>query len=239
MRTRALLLPTVASAIASLLLASPAHASTIWNGDAGSGTGVFRTVECDAPGSLTAATSGGNTYWRMDKPAGPIRCEARGVKVGGSAYLFQNNSTYYLGWSSYLTVTDGDFVTFQWKSYPGEGQNYPLIMTVKDGALRLFHIPQGATESWQLLWSTPVTPTVWNRIGLAVHTSDSASDGWAELWYNGVRQTFSTGSTRFTGRTWNTYNDPKWGVYDRDAPEHAADNRVDDLRIGTAYADIS
>ncbi|MEU8831477.1 hypothetical protein [Streptomyces sp900116325] len=78
----------------------------------------------------------------------------------------------------------------------------------------------------------------WDRIVLGIHTSDSASGGWVDLWCNRSRQTFSNGTTRFTGRTWNTYNDPKWGVYDRDTPEHAATNRIDAPKVGTTYDDV-
>jgi hypothetical protein len=78
----------------------------------------------------------------------------------------------------------------------------------------------------------------WDRIVLGIHTSDSASGGWVDLWCNRSRQAFSNGTTRFTGRTWNTYNDPKWGVYDRDTPGHAATNRIDAPKVGTTYDDV-
>jgi hypothetical protein len=234
-------LPLLAIAFAwSLIVASPANAALIWDGDAQQDTGVFGSLECAASDLYNASSDDGHgIYFVFHKTSANDRCEAKGIKVGGSNYTFQNNSTYYLGWESKVSATSlstGDFVTFQWKSYPNGDQNYPLLMTVSNGKVNLVYAPPGG-GSWQYLWSGSITANVWHRFALAVHTSDSASGGWVELRFNGAQQTLSNGSTRFTGRTWDGYNDPKWGVYDRDQPSDIY-NRIDSLKVGTSYGDV-
>ncbi|MFD5625236.1 MULTISPECIES: heparin lyase I family protein [unclassified Streptomyces] len=218
--------------------ATPAHAATIWDGDAGQGIGVFGSVECDSPGSLVTAANpdGHGTIFRYTKPSGLIRCENRGVKVDGTRYAFAPDTTYWLGWESQLSSVSGDFVVWQWKSYPNAQQNYPLIMTVKDGSVRLFQV--GTDAAWNLIWSAPVAAGEWHRYALGIHTSASASSGWVELYADGARQTFTDGATRHPARTWDSANEPKWGVYDRDTPQNAVVNRIDRLRVGTSYADV-
>ncbi|MGP2440316.1 heparin lyase I family protein [Streptomyces sp. JW3] len=218
--------------------ATPAHAATLWDGDAAGGTGVFGSVECEAPGSLVTAANqdGHGTIFRYTKPSGLIRCESRGIAVGGTRYAFAPDATYWLGWESQLSTVTGDFVVWQWKSYPNAQQNYPLIMTVKNGSTRLFHVDTAAT--WHLIWSAPVAAGQWRRYALGIHTSASAAAGWVELYADGVPQTFADGSTRYAARTWDSANEPKWGVYDRDTPESDAVHRIDGLRVDTAYPDV-
>ncbi|MFJ4840084.1 heparin lyase I family protein [Streptomyces sp. NPDC088746] len=218
--------------------ATPARAATVWDGDAARGAGVFGSVECDEPGSLVTAANqdGHGTVFRFTKPGGLIRCESRGIAVGGTRYAFAPGSTYWLGWESQLSTVSGDFVVWQWKSYPNAEQNYPLIMTVKDGSVRLFHV--GTDATWHLIWSAPVSAGAWNRFALGIHTSASAGSGWVELSFNGTRQTFTGGGPRYAARTWDSANEPKWGVYDRDTPQSDVVNRLDRLRVGTTYADV-
>lgn len=241
MRARFSVLPALALAWC-MVVATPAEAAVIWDGDATQGTGVFPAVECAAPGGLVTAaqTDGHGTVFRYTKGATEWRCESRGIKVGGAKYVFQNNSTYYLGWESKVDTValpgGGDFVVFQWKSYPNAEQNYPLLMTVEDGRVRLYHV--GSGEVWNQIWSAPVAAFDWHGFVLGIHTSDSATDGWVELWFDGVQQTFGNGSQRYAGRTWDSANEPKWGVYDRDNTTDQIVNRVDSLRVGTTYADV-
>ncbi|MGS2620116.1 heparin lyase I family protein [Micromonospora sp. LZ34] len=235
----------IAAAAATLMVAAtstPAHAYVIWDGDASQGTGVFGNIECPSPGSVVteAQTDGHGTVFRYTKGASEWRCESRNIRVGGSRYTFQNNSTYYLGWESKLDRVSlpggGDFVVFQWKSYPDGTQTYPLLMTVKDGRVRLHYVAPG--NSWHGIWSGSVAANDWHRFVLGIHTSDSTTGGWVELWFDGVKQTFSNGSQRYTGRMWDSANEPKWGVYDRYNETDKIINRIDSLKIGTAYADV-
>ncbi|MDI3417588.1 heparin lyase I family protein [Streptomyces luteolus] len=228
----------VLGAAFSLVTASPAVASTIWDGDAARGTGVFGGIECEAPGSVTVSDFGGTRgkVFKFNKPRGLQRCEARGVRADGDEYTFSNNSTYFFGWST-ATNTDDAATIFQWKSYPNGQQNYPVLMKVEGGVLKLFHIEAG--QVWDLIWSTPVTIDHWKHIALGIRTSSSPDGGWVELYYNGRKQTFDDGSQRFVGRTWDTLNKPKWGTYGAEIADKPAINWVDDLRIGTTYADVA
>ncbi|MFH9468838.1 heparin lyase I family protein [Streptomyces clavifer] len=229
-----------AAAAWTLLSPASAQAAGIWDGDASKGTGVFGSVECPAPGSLITAAgdSAHGTIFRYTKPGGDIRCESRGISVNGSSrHAFSDDSTYYLGWESQLSSVSGDFVVWQWKSYPNAQQNYPLIMTVKDGSVRLFHVTTGG--DWTLLWSGPVAAGEWNAFAIGIHTSGSDSSGWVELYFNGGKQTLADSGTRYTCRTWDSANEPKWGVYDRDDGSTTLTHRIDGLRMGTSYADVS
>ncbi|MCS0604065.1 polysaccharide lyase [Streptomyces sp. LP11] len=233
-----------ASAVAGLLVASawPANAAVLWNGDASQGAKVFGNLDCDSPGSVVTAaqTDGHGTVFKYDKAVGVYRCESRGIKVNGSRYKFVGGKTYWLGWEQKFSVVPAgsDWVPWQWKSYPNADQNYPLLMTVGKGKVNLVYVgPNGA--SWKYIWSKPVAAFEWNRVAVGIHTSTSASAGWAELYYNGVKQTFTNGSTRFAGRTWDSANEPKWGAYDRGNTSTQIVNRVDNLKIGTEYADVS
>jgi hypothetical protein len=233
---------SAAAVVGAVLMLDPAsaQAATIWDGDASHGVGVFGNVECASPGSLVTAaqTDGHGTVFRYTKAVGTYRCESRGIKVGGSRYAFTDGRTYWLGWEQkFSTVPTGsDWVPWQWKSYPNALQNYPLLMTVGNGRLNLVYVGPG--EGWRQIWSKPVEAFTWNRVAIGIHTSTSASSGWVELYYNGVRQTFTTGATRFAGRTWDSANEPKWGAYDRGNTTTEIVNRVDSLKIGTTYADV-
>lgn len=231
-----------ATALCGVMLfnAGPAQAAVVWDGAASRGTGVFGSVECDSPGSLVTAAQddGRGTVFRYTKSAGTYRCESRGITVDGSRYTFASDRTYWLGWEQKFSVvpTGSDWVPWQWKSYPNATQNYPLLMTVGDGRVRLVHVEPG--EVWRTIWSEPVEAFAWNRVALGIHTSTSASAGWVELYYNGAAQTFSDGTTRFAGRTWDSANEPKWGAYDRDNTTTEIVNRVGGLTVGTAYGDV-
>ncbi|MBC9717225.1 heparin lyase I family protein [Streptomyces sp. TRM66268-LWL] len=239
-RPRLLALTAAASAMV-LLTSSPAFAAVIRNGEASQGLGVFEGVECPAPGSLVTSeqTDGHARVFRYTKAVGMDRCESRGIKTGGSAYTFRNNSTYWIGWEQNFSVVPGsgsDFVPFQWKSYPNSQQNYPVLMTVGNGMVQLKYVGPG--EVWHTIWTREVKAFEWHRVALGIHTSDSASGGWIELYYDGIQRTFSNGSTRYTGRTWDSDNRPKWGAYDRGNTATEIINRVDRLMIGTSYADV-
>ncbi|MFD5875921.1 hypothetical protein [Streptomyces sp. NPDC060322] len=230
------------AAVAALMLLTPwpAQAAVVWDGAASQGTAVFGSTECAAPGSLVTAAQddGHGTVFRYTKAVGVYRCESRGIQVDGSRYPFAADRTYWLGWEQKFSVVPAgsDWVPWQWKSYPNATQNYPLLMTVGDGLVRLIHVGPG--EDWKTIWSEPVEAFAWNRVAVGIHTSASAATGWVELYYNGVRQTFSDGTTRYAGRTWDSANEPKWGAYDRDNTTTEIVNRVGGLKLGTTYGDV-
>jgi hypothetical protein len=216
---------------------APSPRGLIWDGDASqSKTATFGIDNCPSPGSITAVNDAGRgKVWQFSKPAGDNRCEAHGIKVDGNMYKFQNNATYYISWSSRLSSLADNNAVFQWKSYGDHIQNYPVVLKMIDGRLTLLQRQPGGVTA--LPWDAPVTAGSWNTIVLGIHTSSELTGGWVELYFNGVRQTFSNNATRWPCRTWDSRNDPKWGVYG--GRDNAITNDVDGLRIGTTLADVS
>lgn len=234
MRKRTGTLTAAASSLV-LLTASPADASVIWDGDASRGTGVFSSTLCEAPGSVTAQDNGDGRgqVFKFNKPLGLERCEAHGISVGGSRYTFKNNSTYWIGWDTSTNTPDAGTI-FQWKSYGTNDQhqqNYPVLMKVEGGVLKLFHIEVG--EKWTLKWSTPVTTSTYKRIVLGIHTSSDASAGWVAAFYNGTKV------AEFSGRTWDDLgNDTRFGSYGSEVKDKRVINWIDGLKVGTTYGDV-
>jgi hypothetical protein len=220
-----------------VLIATHAQASVIWTGDPSQPkSAVFGIDNCDKPGVIDTANDGAHgRVWRFHKASGSNRCEAHGIKVGGSMYKFQNNATYYIGWSSNLSSTTNNNATFQWKSYGNHIQNFPLVLKMIGGKLTLLNKQPGNEQ--YLPWSKPVKAGEWNKIVIGIHTSGATLGGWAELYFNGAQQTFSNGQKRWPCRTWDSKNDPKFGVYG--AQGSTIDNFVDDLKIGTTLGDVS
>ncbi|WP_240686793.1 heparin lyase I family protein [Amycolatopsis suaedae] len=157
------------------------------------------------------------------------------MRVGSNVYQFRNGSTYYLGWRSKLSSTVNNNATFQWKSFGNHTQNYPVVLKVIDGHLSM--LQRQPDDSGKIIWRTPVSAGSWNSIVIGLHLSSATRGGWVELWYNGVRQTFTDGSQRYACRTFDSENHPKWGIYG--ASGSTVTNTVDALKIGTAYSDVA
>jgi Polysaccharide lyase len=225
-----------AGAFGIVLISGPAHAALIWDGDASRGMGVWGNSNCSSPGRVDTTTDPAHgLVWRFHKPASSSRCEQHNIRVDGNVYRFQNDSTYYLGWSMKLSSTTNNNANFQWKSYGHHIQNYPLVLKMINGRLTLLNRQPGGRD--HLPWAAPVKAGEWNQIVLGIHTSSATTGGWAEVYFNGVQQTFSNGQKRWPCRTWDDRNDPKWGVYG--ARGTTVDNFVDGLKVGTTYADVS
>jgi hypothetical protein len=218
-----------------MMLAGNAHASEIWDGDASRGKGIFGNLNCDSPGSITAVSEPGRgQVWRFNKPSGSNRCENHGISVGGDRYPFGNNSTFYFGWSSRLTSTANNNATFQWKSYGSHIQNFPVVLKMISGKLTMLQRQPGGKTYYP--WSRSISANSWNHIVLGIHTSSATTGGWVELYFNGTQQTFSNGQLRWPCRTWDSRNEPKWGIYGASGSSIA--NFVDDLKVGTTYGDV-
>lgn len=241
-----------ASLITVFHLCPPAEAHLIWNGDAANPIGkekIFANAvsECPAPSSITVVDDDDRgKSWLFHKSAGEPRCEARNIRTGANhtPYRFEKDRTYFIGWSFKLNDTQSNHHPFQWKSYEaGHQQNYPFLMSAKDGNLRLFYYGMPG-ETSGVIWTQPIEPLKWYCLVLAIHTSNQSSSGWTELWFEGQAQTFSNGQKRFSGRTWDGANiganEPKWGVYNKHQPGVMEDvkNYISGLKIGTTYADV-
>ncbi|MGP3981401.1 carbohydrate-binding protein [Streptomyces sp. KR80] len=221
-----------------LFVPGTAKASVVWDGDASKGTGVFALIgsNCASPGSVTVVSDDSRgKIFRFRKPAGLERCESRGIANNGQKYHFVNGRTYYLGWSFRLSNPVNNHAVFQWKSYGNHIQNWPVVLKMVDGKLTM--LQRQPNNVVHTPWSKTITATNWNHIVLGLHLSDQTTGGWVELWLNGAKQTFTNGSQRWAARTWDDINDPKWGVYGADAS--SVDNHLDDLKVGTTYADVA
>jgi F5/8 type C domain/Polysaccharide lyase len=225
---------------ALLLAAAPAGADIIWDGDASKGTGVFSLIgqgNCLAPSSITAVDDPVHgRVWRYHKPAETNRCENHGFRVDGSERRATEGETWYLGWWSKLSSTANNNANFQWKSYGSHIQNFPLVLKMINGQMTLMQRqPEGVTT---FLWRRTLSANQWNHFVLGIHVSSGLRGGWVELWFNGVKQTFTTGGTRFACRTLDSgdHNCPKWGVYGGSG--QAMTNWVDGLKVGTTPEDV-
>ena len=221
--------------------AGPVHATLIWEAHVSQGTSVFKGIGGDGncgTGSITGfSDSQRGTVWRYHKPSSSGRCENHGIAVNGSGYYFQNGRTYYLGWFSRLSTSANNNANFQWKSYEAHIQNYPIVIKMISGRVHLLQRQPG--ESLTTIWSTPLSANVWNHFVLGISLSQETRGGAIEFWYNGIRQTFVNGTQRYMCRTYDSgnHNCPKWGIYGGTGTDMS--NYVDDLRVGTAYADVA
>ncbi|MBZ4190440.1 heparin lyase I family protein [Niabella beijingensis] len=211
--------------------------SVLFNGDASQGSSnVWKDINIEGSGTVTAINDETATLcWKFLKPAGSHRTEGHGAKN----YQAADGDEIYIGWTSKLYMPSAlkTDAVFQWKSYPtGTTANHPIMLRTKSGNLELqyFDINHVAAVPWSVSLST----ATWQKFVLRMKLSYSAATGYIELWYNGIKQTFSNGSQRYYCRTMDAdYCDPKWGVYGGD--EEQATHIVKGIRIGTSYADVA
>lgn len=211
--------------------------SILWDGDANLGTGVFKVLNVDAPAELAAVSNA--TYgkiWRFTKAVGSNRCEVHAAKNFDAV----EGDDIYLGWRSQLAMSSASLTTnalFQWKAYGANmTQNFPIVIKTISGDFKLMHTASGGASTY--IWNTPVTLNNWNTFVLRIKVSRTATIGFIEFWFNGVKQTLSNGTQRYYGRTLDAeYCDPKWGVYGASA--ELITNRVHGLKIASTYAEAA
>jgi len=204
----------------------------LWDGDASKGTGVFKILNNEVSSTVTTTNDAAyGIVWRFLKTADSNRCEAHGAK----GLPATEGDVWFIGWRSKLTMPQSltTNAVCQWKAYGATLlQNYPVVMKTLNGRIALEQYNPSSNGGRTLLWSTPFVPETWHRFVLSIKVSPDVSGGYVEFWFDGVQQTLSNGSTRFTCRTLDgDYCDPKWGVYGAMGTE--AINEVDSLRIGT------
>ncbi|HEU4425698.1 MAG TPA: heparin lyase I family protein [Pilimelia sp.] len=222
-----------------LLSAGPARADVIFDADTSPASaaetfGRTSSGNCDTGTISTVSDPTFGRVWRFHKPKGSDRCEARGVRVRGELFEFSNNATYYIGWRFNLSNTADNNAVFQWRSNGDGLQGFPFVLKMIDGRLTMLQRQPEKREFFP--WSRPIKAGTWNHVALGIHTSDSLTGGWIEVYFNGVPQRFTNGSTRWPARTWDDSNDPKWGVFG--ASDTEVTNLIDALRVGTSLADV-
>lgn len=223
----------------SNLILSAATASVLWDGDASLGTGIFKVLNLEGAATLTTTTDAtyGNV-WKFYKPKESPRCEVHAAK----GFQAGQDDVFYLGWRCKLSMagTTKTYAIFQWKSYPTDVVNHPVMLRTLDGKFVLEHYnPDGAGgRTKTVLWEAPIVTNSWVTFVVNIKASTS-NTGYVKFWYNGVQQTFKTGSNTFVCTTLTSdYCDPKWGVYN-DAGVAEVTNYVDDLKIATTYSEAA
>jgi polysaccharide lyase-like protein len=221
--------------------ATTAQATLIWDGSATKGTGVFKLIgsNCGSGGNVTAVSDATwGRVWRYNKPRDSDRCESHGIRVGGSNFVFQNGSKYFLGWRSRLSSTVNNNANFQWKVFPAPGPadlNWPVVLKIINRRVTMLSRKSGS-EVFNI-WSRPVEIDQWNHYVVALSLSKRRDGGTIELWFNGVKQTFSNNQQVWPARLYDVQHVcPKWGVYG--ASTSPVSNYVHGLRIGTTLADV-
>jgi hypothetical protein len=222
-----------------LLVPGSANAAVLVNADASSsGTSVFGRIgtgNC-AEGNISVVSDPQRgRVFRFHKPSSGNRCEHRGYR----GFTFRNNTTYHIGWWFKLSNTGNNNAIFQWKSYESHRQNFPIVLKMVDGRLTMLHSPLNGGD--RNIWRSgeAIRTNTWYHVVLSIHTNDNTNErgGWVEMTFNGQRITFTTGGQRFVGRTWDSLNDAKMGVYG--ARGRDVSNFIDGVRVATTYAEAA
>lgn len=177
----------------------------LWTPDIKAGPATFPSVQCAKGNFGVASDAVKGKVWRARQAGGQERCEVVGPTL-------KSGSTFYLGWSSKVDIRDSNSrYVFQLKCSPSSGTaNHPIELDATNGRIRL--------QSWTYkhvavpLWSAPVKNGEWHSYALKIHAG--RTDGTIELWFDGVKQKFANGATKYTGTTYDGTSDYlKWGSY--------------------------
>ena len=76
-------------------------------------------------------------------------------------------------------------------------QDFPITIAPGGGNLNLNEFNPSDAGGQTFLWSTPLVTNVWNQHVLCISVSDQDYGGYIEYWFNGVQQTFRTGTNQF------------------------------------------
>jgi hypothetical protein len=239
MRKKAIWSVIVAAATAgALVIPGAAQGAVLVNADASAGGappfGLTGRGNC-ADGQVTTVNDPQRgRVFRFHKPRGSNRCEHRGYRN----FRFANNATYHIGWWFKLTNIGNNNAIFQWKSYENHRQNFPVVLKVTGGRVEMLHSPLNGGD--RIVWrSAGIRTGVWYHVVLSIHTNadERTPRGWVELTFNGARATFPGGGARFMGRTWDSLNDAKMGVYGASGQD--VSNFIDGVRVATTYAEAA
>ncbi|MDH6709496.1 hypothetical protein P3T27_006244 [Kitasatospora sp. MAA19] len=184
---------------------SSADGQVLWTPSTSKGPSSFAGVQCAAGnfGVVDDAVKG--RVWQAFQAAGEERCETLSPDL-------KDGDTFYLGWSSKVDIKDTNSrYVFQLKCSPSTGTaNHPIEIDATGGRVRL--------QEWDTdhvahsLWTAPVSNGQWHSYALKIRLG--RTDGTIDFWFDGVKQTFTTGSGTFKGTTSDgTRNYLKWGSY--------------------------
>jgi hypothetical protein len=135
----------------------------------------------------------------------------------------------------------------QMHGYGVTGQGAPLVLRAVNGDGNLYFQANANgvdTNFWHMTFHT----NVWQGFVVHVFLSTNYSQGYVEVWVNGVLQTNNGGTTRWYGPTWDnvdgiwqdSYNKLKWGVYRSGAMDGKGDATayMSEAKVGSTYADV-
>ncbi len=247
----------LAIAFFAVLLDGTAQAALLWEADTNLGLSVFEGLNL-APGTVTVAGDPLGQYGNVYKfflpdtnsAFGKERCESSGTENPGGPFLMSYNTDYYIGWRAMWSPMpiDGSWVAlFQMHGYGVSGQGAPLVLRCVNGDGNVY-MQNGANGVDTNFWHTPFKTNVWQTFVVHVFLSTNYSQGYTEIWYNGVLQTNNAGTTRWYGPTWDnvdgvwsdSYNKLKWGCYRSGSLDGKglATAYLSNAKVGSTYADV-
>lgn len=95
-------------------------------------------------------------------------------------------------------------VTNQWHSLAGGSPPVSWTTSMKNGCWSLTIERQSAPGVYlgqMSIFDTPLDVGQWHDVIMEINWSASDSEGWIRLWLNGIRQSFTDGSTTYVVRT--------------------------------------
>ncbi|MCX4755413.1 heparin lyase I family protein [Kitasatospora purpeofusca] len=179
--------------------------TVLWTPSTSKGPSSFAGVQCAEGKFGVVKDPAKGSVWRAFQAAGEERCETLGPNL-------KEGSTFYLGWSSKLNIKDSNSrYVFQLKCSPStDTANHPIEIDATTGRIRL--------QEWDTkhvahtLWTAPTSNNQWHSYALKIRLG--RTNGTIDFWFDGVKQTFTTGSGTFKGTTWDgDRNYLKWGSY--------------------------
>jgi hypothetical protein len=196
-----------------------AHASILWDGDANKGTGVFGVLNIENnPGQINVVTDStyGKVFQMICFDNGSTKVRTEGSHMAGFQPVA--GGTYYFGWRHKwgpLPTLCGKWQVLEQIHLNGSTGPVPFGLHV-DGCDTNMHWqyndPSGTSHDFLV---QPFPLNSWHSFVYHEKWSESESDGYVEVWYDGNMKTLTNGSTRYPA-AWcfpGELSYWKWGVY--------------------------
>jgi hypothetical protein len=236
---------------AALLFGNSTQASVLWDGDASHGTGVFGSLNIEnQSGQVNVVTD--STYGKVFQficfnPTTAIKTRTEGSHMAGFDPVKGN--TYYFGWRHKwgpLPVQCNKWqaleqIHVQGGNSSGAPVPYQLLSDGCDNNLHFTY--QDASSTPHVFYQTAIPLNSWHTFVYHEKWSESSSDGYVELWYDGSMKTLANGSTRYPA-AWcypTTTSYWKWGVYRSGTGTTALGTEyayLGQAKAGTTFADV-
>ena len=148
------------------------------------------------------------------------------------------DKTVYMGWRSYLSLPTPSSSSWnnimQGKAAGNFTLNHPFYLRADSGTLRL------GTDAAGYIWSRTLPHQTWFSIVIKIRYSTSPSTGYAEVWYNGTKQTLANGTQQFKFQTWSgSDNNIHWGIYRSKSINGTATHYMWRPTIASTYAEAA